>query len=241
MTVHISVALVLRLFALTNPFQYTPFLHLRSLIFGLPSFCCLCKQTMRKITNLTVQNKTWRLHAHCKLRQSWCARCLVQTNWRIGIYLNLPFVLMNATMTHPVEKNNRHDDEQPQQQSVVGVVVLAAAAEVVLLAVAVVVLLAAAGVPVKWRNIYLSWATELPAVSSVSPDISSKVCFLGAFAKFQKATVSSTTTSSSISCCCCTYDLWILNWLCEFDFRERECDCDCTENLASVTTTLSTN
>jgi hypothetical protein len=40
-------------------------------------------------------------------------------------------LLMNATKTHPVEKNNRHDDEQSQQQSLVTAVVVVVAASVV--------------------------------------------------------------------------------------------------------------
>ena len=42
----------------------------------------------RECTNLTMQNKTWRLQAHHKLCPSVCARCLVQTTWFIRIYVS---------------------------------------------------------------------------------------------------------------------------------------------------------
>jgi hypothetical protein len=81
-----------------------------------------------------------RLRAHCKLRQSKCARCLVRIKWLIYIYVSLFVLPMNATMTHPVDENNRHDDEQLQQQSVVVVVTAAFVCCFVVVAVIVFVL-----------------------------------------------------------------------------------------------------
>jgi hypothetical protein len=100
-----QLALILRpsvvcVFLLTPvaPCQFTPLLNLQTLIFSLMFFGWLHPGCCEVCMKLTVQNKTGKLCSHCKLQQSLCTCCLVQTMSFIYLQLFNSQFLFNPQM-----------------------------------------------------------------------------------------------------------------------------------------------
>ena len=91
------------------------FMYFRFLIFDFKPFDWLC--TLTQLGEYESQNRTGRLHAHCKLCQSPCACNLVQTVWFTCINLS-------HTQQHVLTSDSRASSTLSVRESVVCIVVL---------------------------------------------------------------------------------------------------------------------